>query len=109
MKIYVEDLRFRCIVGILDFERITPQDIIINVEIDYDFSKEFINYAEVATLIKNLMIERKFLLLEDAITSISQKLKEKFSQINTLKLKITKPSILPDCVVSVEDFFSFKS
>ncbi|MDH4945361.1 dihydroneopterin aldolase [Sulfurimonas sp. C5] len=109
MKIYVEDLRFQCIIGILDFERTTPQDVIINVEIEYDFSDNFINYAEVAQIIKKLMIEEKFLLLEDAIATISQKLKENFSQINTLQLKITKPSILPDCKVSVEDFHSFKS
>ncbi len=109
MKIYIEDLKFRCIIGILDFERTTPQDVIVNVEIGYDFSEEFINYAEVAEMIKNLMLQEKFLLLEDAIAIISQKLKENFSQINTLQLKITKPSILPDCTVSVEDFFSFKS
>ncbi len=109
LKIYVEDLKFQCIVGILDFERVTPQDVIINIEIEYNFSEQFINYAEVAERIKNLMIKEKFLLLEDAIATISTKLKENFTQINTLKLKITKPSILPDCTVSVEDFYAFKS
>lgn len=109
LKIYVEDLRFQCIIGILDFERETLQDVIINLEIEYLFKEQFINYADVAQMIKTLMINQKFLLLEDAIAEISKKLKENFQQINTLKLKITKPSILPDCKVSVEEYFHFKS
>lgn len=109
LKIYVEDLSFECIVGILDFERVTKQDVIINIEIEYGYLKDFINYAEVVELVKKLMINHKFLLLEDAIATISQELKKQFQQIDTLKLKITKPSILADCKVSVEDFFIFNS
>ena len=109
MKIYIEDLKFQCIIGILDFERVTKQDVIVNIELEYLFSAEFINYADIAELIKTLMVKHQFLLLEDAILEISKQLKEKFQQINTLKLKITKPSILPDCIVSVEDNFVFKS
>lgn len=109
LKIYVEDLRFRCIIGILDFERETLQDVIVNLEIEYLFQEQFINYADVAKMVKMLMINRKYLLLEDAIAEISRNLKENFQQINTLKLKITKPSVLSDCKVSVEEFFHFKS
>ena len=109
MKIYVEDLRFQAILGILDFERVTPQDIIVNVEIEYDYNNNFINYAEVAELIKTTMLDAKFLLIEDALTQLSIKLKKDFSQIKHLNLKITKPSILPDCKVSVEENYSFNS
>jgi 7,8-dihydroneopterin aldolase/epimerase/oxygenase len=109
LKIYIEDLKFQCIIGILEFERETPQDVIVNLELEYLYDKEFINYADVVQMIKSLMIEHQFLLLEDAILKLSKKLKEKFQQINTLKLKITKPSILPDCIVSLEDTYSFKS
>lgn len=109
MKIYVEDLRFQCIIGILDFERVTPQDVIINLELEYHFEQEFINYAEVAELIKKTMINKKFSLLEDAITYLPHFLKENFDQIDQLTIKITKPSILPDSKVSLEDTVSFKS
>ena len=107
MTIYVEDLKFQAILGILDFERVTVQDIIINVRINYDYDSEFINYAEVAELIKSTMIEKKFLLIEDALSELSTKLKKDFSQINQLNLKITKPSILPDCTVSVAENYNF--
>lgn len=109
MQIHIEDLRFQCIIGILDFERIKLQDVIINLTIDYLHVKDFINYADVANLVKHQMITRKFLLLEDALNELSQKLKKEFSNINILHIKITKPSILPDCKVSVSDSYRFNS
>jgi len=109
MIIHVENLKFQCIIGILDFERITPQDVILHVEINYEYKDKFINYAEITELVKQEMKKQKFLLIEDALTTLSAKLKEKFILINTLHLKITKPSILPDCTVSVSDFYKFNS
>ncbi len=109
MIIHVENLKFQCIIGILDFERITPQDVILHVEIEYAYEDEFINYAEVTQLLKQEMKTQKFLLIEDALRILSTKLKEKFILINTLQLKITKPSILPDCTVSVSNSYKFNS
>ena len=109
MKIYVEDLRFSCIIGILDFERIQKQDVIINLTITYRYTQDFIDYAEVVKLVKKTMKKKKFLLIEDALATLTKKLKKRFPQIKSLKLKITKPSILPDCKVSVEKKSRFNS
>ena len=109
MKIFIENLKFQCIIGILDFERTTEQDVIIKLIIEYSYEDEFINYADVAQHVKTAMKNKKYLLIEDALSDLSQTLKEKFSKINTLNLKITKPSILPDCTVSVENFYTFDS
>jgi dihydroneopterin aldolase len=109
LKIHIENLTFTCIVGILDFERQTPQKVIITAEIEYDFHNEFINYAEVSDFIKAEMRNQKFLLIEDALQKLSLQLKNKFPKIETLYLKITKPSILPDCIVSVSDSTNFNS
>jgi len=110
MTIHIEDLKFQTIIGILDFERTTPQNVIINLEIEYIYAQnQFINYAEVSELIKSTMLKEKFLLLEDALLFVAQKLKKEFIKINTLSLKITKPSIMPDCTVSLSDFYKFNS
>jgi len=109
MTIYIEDLKFQCIIGILDFERVSPQNVLINVEIEYDYIDLFINYADVASFIKSQMLENKFLLIEDALSTLSEKLKKEFQNINKLHLKITKPSILPDCTVSVGNHYNFNS
>ena len=109
MKIYIEDLKFQCIIGILDFERVTPQDVVINITIEYDYKNEFINYADVSQTVKNTMISQKFELIEEALDNLSLKLTQEFTSINTLDIKITKPSILPDCKVSVSNFYISQS
>ena len=109
MRIYVEELRFKCIVGILDCERVQKQEVIINLTLDYTYEQEFIDYAKVVKLLKKTMKKRKFLLLEDALTTLTKKLKKNFPHIDTIWLKITKPSILPDCKVSVAKTTHFNS
>lgn len=109
MRIHIEDLKFQCIIGILDFERVHEQDIVVNLTLDYDYKNEFINYAEVVECIKTETKKSQFLLIEDALLFLSSKLKEKFSLINSLSLKITKPSILPDAKVSVSNIYNFNS
>lgn len=103
MRIYIEDLTFKCIIGILDFERVKKQKVIINLYFDYEFKDDkFINYAEVSSLIKKIMKKEKFELLEDAILTIEKKLTSKY-RIKNLNLKISKPTILKDCVVSLSN------
>ncbi len=109
MTIQIEDLNFQCIIGILDFERVTLQDIVINMSINYNYTNQFINYVDVTDLVKTTIKKGKFLLIEDALSSLSKKLKKEFPLINTLDLKITKPSILPDCKVSVSNSYLFNS
>ncbi len=109
MTIHIEDLKFQCVIGILDFEREKPQDIIINISIKYNSKNDFLNYADIVDFVKKKMIYGKFLLLEDAIRSISISLKQDFDIIETIDIKLTKPSILRDCNVSVSNHYNFKS
>ena len=107
MRIHIEELAFQTIIGILDFERKKAQDLIVNLTIDYNYTDQFINYAEVCECIKNHTITSQFLLIEEALDSLSKTLKEKFPLIEVLYLKITKPSILTDCKVSVSHNYRF--
>jgi len=107
MVIHVEDLKFQCIIGILDFERVTPQDVVVNLTLEYKQKNDFINYVDIVNIIKSQMIKKEFLLIEDAIKSISKKISKKFPQTNKLNLKITKPSILAECKVSVSNSYKF--
>lgn len=105
MKVYIQNLTFDTIIGILDFERTTPQKVIVNISFKYKFnkhSKDFVNYAEVASLIEKLMKEKQYLLIEDAILDIRKNLKDVF-HIKDINLKITKPNILTNCTVSVSN------
>ena len=103
MKIEISDLTFKCIIGILDFERIKKQRVIINISFEYDFSKDlFIDYSEISNLIKSVMKKEKFLLLEDAILHLENVLNNSY-QISNLYIKISKPNILKNCIVSLSN------
>jgi len=101
MKIEINNLEFKCIIGILNFERAKKQKVIINVSFEYDFiNNVFIDYQEVANLIKKTMKQEKFELLEDAVKNIEKLLYETY-EIKNLKIKISKPNILKNCIVSL--------
>ncbi|MDD5160984.1 MAG: dihydroneopterin aldolase [Sulfuricurvum sp.] len=102
MKILIENLTFDTIIGILDFERMTPQKVHIDCTIDYPYSHgNFINYAEVAEIIEMTLHREQFELIETALEVLSATLKEHFPLIKELSLTIRKPNILPHCTVGV--------
>lgn len=109
MTIHIEDLKFQCIIGILDFEREKKQDVIVNMNIEYDNTNGFINYADIVEIVKKNMVKSEFLLIEDALESLNLKLIKEYSSIKNINLKITKPSILPHCKVSVSNNYKIKS
>lgn len=101
MKVFIEDLTFKCIIGILPFERETKQRVVINCSFKYDYKNcEFIDYSEVAKLIEKTMKNEKFELIETALEVITNKINTKY-KVNNLKLQIQKPDILKNCKVSV--------
>lgn len=103
MKVKISGLSFDAIIGILPKERVTKQQIVVNCSFKYHYSNgNFIDYSKISEEIKHLMIEKKFELLEEAILFIKKHLKQSYN-IKKLKLKIAKPTILEDCVVSVEN------
>ncbi len=105
LKIYIENLTFDCIIGILDFERVEEQTVVLNISFEYFFEEDgsnFIDYSEVVAYVENSMKSNKFKLIEDAILSLRKYLKSTYD-IKNLKIKISKPNILPNCIVSVEE------
>jgi len=105
LKVNIENLTFDCIIGILESERENEQRVIVNLSFQYlfdDITKEFIDYSKVALSVEKSMKEEKFLLIEDAILFLRKKLKNEY-ELKNLWIKITKPDIMPNCIVSVEE------
>ncbi len=101
--IYIEELQVEAIIGILDFEREKSQRIIVNCILTYEKEGEvFLDYAKVSHLIEKILIDRQFLLIEDALDTVINMLKKHFLGIKSIKLKLSKPDILTNCTVSVE-------
>ncbi len=101
MKIEISELTFYTIIGILPFERKTPQKVIIDLSFEYDFKNgEFIDYSKVSAKIEKMMQKNKYELIEDALLEIKKELKRKY-KIKKLQLSIKKPTILDNCIVGV--------
>ena len=88
--------------GILNFEREKEQKIVVNMEIEYEFKEKYLDYKEITDFVTLQIKEKKYFLIEEALQDLLKTLKEKFSPISYLKVKITKPNILENCVVGVE-------
>jgi len=102
MTIYVESLHIDTIIGLLDFERVTPQRVTIDLEATYSYKdNSYIDYANLTTLIAKELKDREYKLLEEALEGLESIITETYPTISRLKLKILKPNILDNCIVGV--------
>jgi len=107
MRILIENLELDVIIGILDFERKSKQKVIIEIKIDYNYSRDyFIDYVEVISIIENLLKTKKYYLLEEAILDIGENILTNYSQIVSLYLKISKPDIVKNGVVGISKLWN---
>ncbi len=108
MKISIKNLSFEAILGILDFERQTPQRIEIDCEISYSYKEgSYLDYAEAAKILETTVKDGKFQLIEEALDRLFEKIRENFPGIETIEIAIFKPDILPNCRICVSDFRSY--
>ena len=102
MTIHIESLTFDAIIGLLDFERERPQQVVINLEASYSYqNKHFIDYADLSERIVRQVQQSRYTLLEEALLSLEKMITSSYPQIQTLRLKISKPDIIDNCRVAL--------
>ncbi|RVZ42680.1 FolB domain-containing protein [Helicobacter pylori] len=99
--VHVHNFVFETILGILEFERLKPQKISVDLDLFYTElpNKAYLDYMEIQELIQNTMQEKQYLLIEDALKDLSQILKTRYKEISELYLKISKLEISPNSQV----------
>ncbi|MGL2443844.1 FolB domain-containing protein [Helicobacter pylori] len=99
--VHIHNLVFETILGILEFERLKPQKISVNLDLFYTelSNKAYLDYMEIQEIIQNTMREKQYLLIEDALKDLSQILKTRYNEISELFLKISKLEISPNSQV----------
>jgi len=102
ISIIIKNFSFDTIIGVLDFERVTPQKVIINTEIFYQYNGQYLDYAKVSEIIKNILQNKKFEVLEDSLDYICSYLKNQYLNITKIDLEILKPNILDNMVVGAK-------
>ncbi|RVZ58047.1 dihydroneopterin aldolase [Helicobacter pylori] len=99
--VHIHNFVFETILGILEFERLKPQKISVNLDLFYTQlpNKAYLDYMEIQEIIQNTMQEKQYLLIEDALKDLSHVLKTRYSEISELYLKISKLEISPNSQV----------
>ncbi|MBM0636802.1 dihydroneopterin aldolase [Campylobacter sp. VicNov18] len=100
MQSYIKiRFHFKCIIGILDFERKKKQKVIIKLKAK---SHEFLDYSKIIAKIKKYYKTQQFYTLEESLHSISLNLKNDFPSLTHLKIEVFKPHILKNAKVGVK-------
>ncbi|MGL2916020.1 dihydroneopterin aldolase [Helicobacter pylori] len=109
--VHIHNLVFETILGILEFERLKPQKISVNLDLFYTQlpNKAYLDYMEIQELIQKMMQENQYLLIEDALKDLSHALKTCYSGISELYLKISKLEISPNSQVGASVKIRYES
>lgn len=107
MCILIKDLNFEAIIGILPEEREKVQKVKLSAEIKYHYrdSNTYIDYAEIADMIKLRVQTKCYGLLEEALHDVAASCFNHFQEITSLTLYIEKPDILKSCRVGMKAKF----
>ncbi|HOY70889.1 MAG TPA: dihydroneopterin aldolase [Methylotenera sp.] len=99
--IFISELKLQTKLGVPEWERMTPQTIILDIEIGYDLSKacksdaiaDTIDYGAVVGRIRETLSENSFKLVEALAEHICQLILKEFNA-QSVKVKVAKPGIL---------------
>jgi dihydroneopterin aldolase len=101
-------LRVDCVLGVYSHEREQPQTILVDVELDYDFTAaaasdevgEAVDYDRVAAAVTALAVRRQFRLLEAMAEEAAAMLLDQLGAVQTVRIEIRKPQAVPAAVCS---------
>ena len=105
-RLRIVDMELSCIVGILPEERLAPQRLFVNAELDVDFADASaddsvltngVDYGQVAELLRRKIETDQFYLLEDLLSSCCSACFDAFPALKGMMLRASKPDILPHC------------
>ncbi|PKO47176.1 MAG: dihydroneopterin aldolase [Betaproteobacteria bacterium HGW-Betaproteobacteria-22] len=100
--IFLNEVKVQTRLGVPEWERMTPQTILLDIEIAYDLTNacksddvaDTIDYGIVVNRIRQTLAENSFQLVEALAEHICQLILKEFGALS-VKIKVAKPAILP--------------
>jgi len=100
--IFLSEVKVQTKLGVPEWERMTPQTIILDIEIGYDLSNacqsddvsDTIDYGAVVNRVRETLQENSFQLVEKLAEHLSQLILKEFNALS-VKIKVAKPTVLP--------------
>ncbi len=104
----LQGLEIECIVGIYEHERIAPQKLLLDVEVDRDFApaassdhvSDTVDYDHLATALTELARARQYQLIETFAEEGAALLLEQDPGALVVRLEIRKPAAVPAAACS---------
>ncbi len=99
--IYINDLRVETIIGIFGWEKEVPQEVSIDIEINFDCKKaskndsiqDTLDYKKITKDVIKFVQGSTFKLQESLAEGITQFIKKKY-KVDSIKLRVSKPGAL---------------
>ncbi len=99
----IRQLQVDCIVGIYPHERAQEQTVVLDIEIDYDFSAaaasdaigDVVDYDAVVSGVTELVRARRFQLIESMAEASAALLLERVAAATAVRIEIRKPAAVP--------------
>lgn len=99
----LKSLQIDCIVGVYEHERRTPQTVIMDIDLDYDFAAaagsdaigDAVDYDRVVSGVTELVRRRAFQLIETMAEETAAMLLARLAQVQAVRLEIRKPAAVP--------------
>ena len=100
--IFLSEVKVQTKLGVPEWERMVEQTILLDIEIGYDLSKasksddvnDTIDYGEVVNRVRETLKEHSFQLVEALAEHLCHLIMQEFNAAY-VKIKVSKPSILP--------------
>ena len=100
--IFLSEVKAQTKLGVPEWERMTPQTIILDIEISYDLSRacqsddvnDTIDYGAVVSRVRETLQDHSFQLVEKLAEHLCQLILQEFNALS-VKIKVAKPTILP--------------
>ena len=97
------DLEITCIIGILPYERVKEQNILLDIDLDVDFGdstytddiNETIDYTIIAEMATQLAITKKYKLIESLCSDLNNLFLDTYKIIQQSIITVKKPNALP--------------
>ena len=106
--VFIEELTVNAILGILPEERITPQPVVVDLQLQVDSRaaaqstriEDTLDYADLANKVQALIIDGKYLLIETLINDIAD-LCLSAPEASGVTVEVRKPKALANAVVGL--------
>lgn len=101
-RIFISNLSVETIIGIYDFERVTPQRVVLDLEMSADIAQaastedieSTLNYKTLSETLTQFLQESQFQLIETMAERVTEIIRKDFG-VKWVKLTLHKPDALP--------------